>query len=299
MGTWVFGGDVWGGSSPKEAEEAIRCGLDGGINFIDTAPIYGDGLAEEIVGRAIKKAQRHKIVLATKCGIAKRNGIIKIDLSPGAIRREAEDSLKRLGVEQIDLYQCHWPDPNTPIEITLEAMNTLQEEGKIRYIGVSNFDRDSIEKALDFAPIVSVQCQYSLLERRAEENILPCAKGRALGFFAYGPLGGGILSGKYVQAKKFSHEDARHFFYKFYEGEAFKRAQKVIEKVKSLGYPPNETALNWVRLQPGVTSVLVGSRNKEQMRSNLHALQSTLSGKELLELNSLSVHLKTFGGIKS
>lgn len=295
LGTWVFGGDVWGGAEEKESLNAIQTALDQGINFIDTAPIYGDGLAESIVGKAIK-AKPGKVILATKCGLRRRgNGTIKLDLSPVAIRGEIDESLRRLGVEQIDLYQCHWPDPNTPIEMTLEALLQIQAEGKIRHIGVSNFDRGLLEKASASAKIVTLQRHYSLLERTVEAEVLTYCRQNAVGFLAYGSLGGGILSGKYRSPKRFNPEDARNFFYKFYEGEGFKRTQKLIQRLGAFGHPIPEAALNWVRQQPGVTSVLVGCRNSEQVKANLLALDWDLSAQELDRISSREKEKKLSG----
>jgi len=171
LGTWVFSGDCWGEAKAKDCVDAVAAAMDAGINLIDTAPIYGYGRAEEIVGQAIK-GKRDKVVVATKCGLVGKGKNMANDLSPASIQKEVELSLKRLQVEVIDIYQCHWPDANTPIEETLTAMCRLKSEGKIKHIGVSNFDADLLRQAFEFTDIITLQNQYSLLDRSIEKTVL-------------------------------------------------------------------------------------------------------------------------------
>ncbi len=285
LGTWVFGGDMWSGSQEQDSLDAVAAAIDLGFAMIDTAPIYGMGQTEKIVGRAIK-GRRDKVTIATKCGLVKDGGRIRTDLSPESIYQEIDQSLSRLGIEQIDLYQCHWPDPKTPLEKTMEALLKIRDQGKIRYIGVSNFDRPLLEEALKYAPVVTMQNQYSLLERGIEKGVLPSCREKGVGVICYGPLAGGILTGKYREPRHFAKGDARNFFYKFYEGPAFEKVQALLEKMEGTGHPLSETALNWVRQQNGVASVLVGCRNSEQVKKNAAALEWNLDETQLAELAS-------------
>ncbi len=269
LGTWVFsGGGTWGDISDNQCLKTISSAIDAGINVIDTAPFYGFGRAEELVGRAVCK-QRKKILLATKCGLRMDNGKILTDLSPAFIQEEVENSLRRLNTDYIDLYQCHWPDPNTPIEKTIKKLVQLQAEGKIRFIGISNFERPLMEEAAQMAKIVSLQSQYSILDRRVEADSLPACLDRGISFLAYGPLAGGILTGKYSAAPSFKKNDARSFFYQYYQGEKFENVAQLLRDLKDMDRPLNQIALNWVKQQEGVTSILVGCRNSEQVEHNI------------------------------
>ena len=180
LGTWAIGGDFWGKVDDDRSIRTIQRAVDCGINLIDTAPAYGGGHAERIVGQAIK-GRRDKVVIATKCGIVKQGGRITRNLKPESIRKEVDDSLTRLGVDVIDLYQIHWPDANTPLEDTLNEMEKLRDAAKIRYIGVSNFDRKLMEEAASITEIVSLQPQYSLLDRELEKDILPFCREKGFG----------------------------------------------------------------------------------------------------------------------
>jgi len=284
LGTWVFGGEMWSGSKEQDSLDAVSAAIDLGITMIDTAPIYGMGVSEEIVGKAIK-GKSDKVVIATKCGLVKEGKKIKIDLSAASILREVDASLSRLGIDQIDLYQCHWPDPNTPMQETMETLLKIKEQGKIKYIGVSNFDQALLEEALGSAPVVTLQNQYSLLERSIENDVLPVCREREVGVISYGPLAGGILTGKYQEPKQFAKGDARSFFYKFYQGPAFEKVQALLEKMERMGHPLYEVALNWVRQQDGVSSVIVGCRNAEQVKRNVSALSWEMDKQQMTELS--------------
>jgi len=289
LGTWVLGGDMWGGASTDQGISAVHAALDCGINMIDTAPIYGFGRSEEIVGRAIK-GQRDKIMIATKCGLLISGKRIINDLSPQSIAREIDLSLKRLRTDYIDLYQCHWPDPNTPVEKTMEALSHLIEQRKIRYVGVSNFDHDLIRKAHSLIPIVTTQNHYSMLERSVEKTLLPYCRETGCALLAYGPLAGGILTGKYTQEALFPKNDARSFFYKHYSGKAFRQVQILLNELKNFNRPLNQIAINWVRQQSPVASVLVGSRNPEQVQSNASAIGWDLTPDQL---DRITAHLQS------
>ncbi len=286
LGTWVLGGDDWGGSSEKSSIEAIETALDQGINFIDTAPIYGNGQTERIVGQAIK-GKREKVILATKCGLVTQGKKVLINLSADSIKREVEESLKRLQVDYIDLYQCHWPDPNTPIEWTLDALTQLRAEGKIRTIGVCNFPLDLLKRSSELAEVITLQSQYSLLERSLESELIPFCRQKGIGILAYGVLGGGILTGKYASLPQFPQGDARSFFYRFYEREKFERIQRTLQALQEYSRPLNQIAINFIRQQSGVTTVLVGCRTAQQVLDNVGAINWQLSVDEMESLRAL------------
>ena len=280
LGTWVLGGDVWGGSSEKDSLEAVKTALEQGINFIDTAPIYGHGQAERIVGKAIK-GKREKVILATKCGLVTQGKKVLINLSIDSIKREIEESLKRLQVDYIDLYQCHWPDPNTPMEWTMEALTQLKEEGKIRYLGVCNFPQSLLKRSLELAQVSTLQSQYSLLERSLENELIPFCRQKEIGILAYGVLGGGILTGKYTSLPQFPQGDARTFFYRFYDKEKFENIQRRLKIFQKDSLPLNQTAINFIRQQPAVATVLVGCRTVQQVLDNIGAVSWELSHTQL------------------
>jgi len=271
LGTWVFSGTNWGGSQEIDSIEAVHAALDLGMTTIDTAPIYGYGLAETIIGKALK-GRRDQAVLATKCGLAGRGKGIVCDLSPASIRREIEESLTRLGTDYVDLYQCHWPDESTPIDETMQCLESLVQGGKVRYIGVSNFPVDLLAQTLRCGLVRTLQSPLSLLDRGLIDEVLPFCRENDIGVLAYGALGGGILSGKYQESPRFSRDDARAFFYKFYAGDKFSKIQNFLKQATALGWPLNHLALNWTRAQAGVAAAIVGCRNAVQVRTNAEAV---------------------------
>jgi aryl-alcohol dehydrogenase-like predicted oxidoreductase len=288
IGTWPISGSFWGPSDDTEAVAAIQKAIDSGSNLIDTAPVYGNGHSEKLVARAIKGC-RQQAIIATKCGMHFKGSTQVNDLKPASIRKELEASLKRLNTDVIDLYQCHWPDPDTPIEDTIAEMLKMKAEGKIRYIGVSNFDAAPLEKAIKASPITSNQMQYSMLNRDIEKELIPFCLKQETGILAYGPLGGGILSGKYKQQPKFRRNDARTFFYTFYEEPLWTKVQLLLKELEQIAAhrekPIGQVALNWARQQPGITSVLVGTRNPQQAEVNAAAGNWQLSSEELSGIN--------------
>ncbi|MBF0522797.1 MAG: aldo/keto reductase [Candidatus Omnitrophica bacterium] len=286
LGTWVFSGDVWGPTDEKECIDTVRAALDSGINFIDTAPIYGFGRAEEIVGKAIK-GQRKKFVLATKCGFEWKEKRISHNLKPERILKEIDDSLKRLQTDYIDLYQIHWPDVHTPLEETLKTLCEIKAAGKIKYIGVSNFDEELLKQACEYAEIVTLQNQYSLLKRSIEEKVLPLCLKENVGVLTYGSLGGGILSGKYKKQPHPSKSDVRNFFYHYYSMDQFPKVHAFVESLKALKRPLNQVAINWVRQQKGVASVIVGCRTVDQLKGNAEALTWKLTSHELRYIDDI------------
>ena len=290
LGTWAMGGTHWGPADDEASIATIRAAVESGVNLIDTAPVYGNGHSEEVVGKAIQFI-RDRVIIATKCGVHPKGDDFYFDLAPAEIRKEAEASLSRLGIGRIDLYQCHWPDENTPIEDTMEEMLKLQAEGKIRCIGVSNFDAELLDRALKVAPVVSLQPQYSLLERKVEHGPLPYCREHGIGVMAYGPLGSGILTGKYKERPTFDGKDARSFFYPFFKEPLWSKAQELVAELRKIAVahdrPVAHIAINWVIQQPGVTTAIVGARCPGQADANAAAADWELSNKELKSIEKV------------
>lgn len=289
LGTWVFGGDGWGGADADAAAAAVHEALSLGVNFIDTAPIYGDGKSEEIIGRAIR-GSRDKVFIATKCGIVRENGRVKHDLSPASVMTEIDLSRKRLGCDVIDLYMCHRPDPHTPVEKTMDVLLKLRDMKKIRHIGVSNFETDLLKRACAAAPVATHQVEYSWLNRGIEDEMLPFCLEHGIGIIGYGAMGGGVLTGKYgSKIPNFKGYDARKDFYTFYEKDNFRNIELFLRELKALDRPLNQLALNWVRQQPGVTTVLAGARDPGQAQENFSACDWDLSSEELSRLRHFKI----------
>ncbi len=271
LGTWAMGGEFYGHVDDGESIDAIRTAIDSGINLIDTAPAYGSGHSEEIVGKAIA-GRRDDVVIATKCGILKNNGGITKNLKPDSIRTEVEASLRRLQVDVIDLYQMHWPDPTTPVEESAEELEKLRKAGKIRYVGVSNFSPKLMERVHPVTELVSTQPQFSILDRRIEGDVIPYVTERNIGVLSYGTLGGGILTGKFRAPPKLSGDDRRGHFYGFYDADFWQRIQPILrvleETARDRDVPVSQVAINWSIQQRGITTALVGAKRPEQARSN-------------------------------
>ena len=276
LGTWAMGGGSdWGPADDAQSVSAVHAALDSGVNWIDTAPIYGLGHSEEVLGQALQ-GRRHQVFLATKCGLVRFAKGINHWLKPDSIRRELEDSLRRLQTDYIDLYQIHWPDPATPLEDALQELSRLKTSGKIRFIGVCNFPPDLLRRACSVAEISCVQGAYSLLDTQKARALMPLLREKNLSFLAYGALGGGILSAKYKKEANIRRADARSYFYRFYKGENFYRSCQFVQRINQLaerdGVPPAHIALGWVLHMPGVTSVLAGARTAQQAAQNAAAV---------------------------
>ncbi|MBI4668218.1 MAG: aldo/keto reductase [Elusimicrobia bacterium] len=271
LGTWPFSEEMWGPTDEKACLKTIDESLACGVNLIDMAPVYGWGRAEEITGKAIK-GKRDKVVLATKCGLTKTAKGVKINLNTDSIKKELEESLKKLGTDRIDLYQLHWPDPKTPLEETLGIMAGFVKKGKVRYIGVCNFSLELLKKARQIAPVKTVQNEFSLLKQKDAQDMLPFCKEAGVGYLAYGCLAGGILTGKYDSPADFPPSDARSFFYRHYRGEGFKKAEKIVQDLRAAGEKRDATAsqmaIAWALGQSGITCALVGAKNPQQTRAN-------------------------------
>ena len=234
QGTWVTGGWGWGGSDEKESLLAIMRALELGINFIDTAPVYGFGKSEEIVGRAIRQWGRDKITVATKCGLEWDKGRrIRHNCSPERIVLEAEESLRRLGVDCIDLYQIHWPDPDVPSEKSMQTLIKLREQGKIRFFGLSNFSREQVEECLRTSPIHSLQPPYNIFERETEKELLPFCIENEIPTLVYGGLCRGLLTGKFAGNERFRKGDLRRKDPTF-KPDRFKKYVDAVNEIKTV-----------------------------------------------------------------
>jgi aryl-alcohol dehydrogenase-like predicted oxidoreductase len=292
LGTWAYGNDTFGQVDDQQSIKAIRAAVDSGITLIDTAPAYGDGHAEEVVGQAIEGI-RDKVVIATKCGNHRDGPEYIRDLSPKRLRKEIDDSLRRLNVEQIDLYQIHWPDPNTPLEKSVEELLKIKKQGKFKYLAVCNFGVDLMDQISEMTDIISLQPQYSLLQRDIEAEILPYLIENKLGSLSYGTLGGGILSGKYKERPEFDQEkENRSRFYPFFRKENWPQTQSLISLLQEIAeahnQTPAQTAINWAINRPGITAALVGAKNEKQARENAAAADFELSEAEMLALTEES-----------
>jgi len=284
LGTWAIGGDFFGDTDDEKSIGAIQAGIDNGINLIDTAPAYGDGHSEEVVGKAIK-GHRDDVVIATKVGILRDEGKFINNLKPESVQQEIDDSLRRLDVDVIDLYQIHWPDPNTPLEDTLDTLSKIQEAGKFKYLGVSNFKPKLMDQVRERMDLVSLQPHYSLLRRNIEGNVLPYCRENNIGVLSYGTLAGGILTGKFKEIPDLAEGDYRDTFYDYFKEPTWSKIQKLLDVLRDIaekrGVPVPQVAINWARQQKGITTALVGAKTTDQARSNAGAGNWDLSDEEL------------------
>jgi len=295
LGTWAMGGPWqygWGPQDDDDAIAAIVTALDKGVNWIDTAPVYGLGHSEELVGRALRQT-KHKPYIATKCGLLWNNKREKVaNLKSQSVRRECEESLHRLGVEVIDLYQMHWPDPEPEIEEAWEEMARLVEEGKVRYLGVSNFDIRQMERLAKIHPVSSLQPPYSMLHREVEAETLGHCARHEIGVIAYSPMQRGLLTGK------FSHErlvglaagDHRRRMPEFQDPQ-FSATLVMVDQLKKIarrhGRTAAQLAISWVLRRPEVTAAIVGARRPDQIVETVKASDWTLGREDIDEIEKL------------
>ncbi len=272
LGTWAIGGWLWGGTEEEASIRTIHSALDKGINLIDTAPVYGFGLSEEIVGKAVAQyGNREKVVIATKVGLEWKDGKVFRNSSRARIAEEIEDSLRRLQTDYIDIYQIHWPDPVVPIEETAEAMNELYKQGKIKAIGVSNYSVEQMEIFRKTALLHVSQPPYNLFERGIEKDVLPyCHKNKIITLL-YGALCRGLLSGRMKPDTKFEGDDIRKFDPKFKEPR-YSQYLRAVERLDNFarekyGKRVIHLAVRWMLDQPGAGIALWGARNPAQLDS--------------------------------
>jgi aryl-alcohol dehydrogenase-like predicted oxidoreductase len=270
LGTWAIGGAMWGGSNDGESIKTIQHAVDVGINLIDTAPVYGFGHSEEIVGQALAEGgRRDKAVLATKVALEWVDGKVFRNSSPARIRKEIEDSLRRLRTDRIDIYQVHWPDSTVPIEETAETMLELHREGKVLALGVSNFSPQQMETWRRVAPLHSTQPPYNIFEREIEKDVLPYALNQKLIVLSYGAICRGLLSGKMSRARKFEGDDLRLQDPKFLEPRysQYLAAVDLLAKHAEANYGKSVLAfaVRWILDRGETMTALWGARNAAQL----------------------------------
>ena len=270
LGTWAIGGWMWGGSDEAESAATIRAALQDGINVIDTAPAYGFGRSEEIVGKAIAEGSlRSRVIIATKAGLDWHDGKVFRNASRKRIMREVEDSLRRLRTDHIDIYQVHWPDPLVPVAETAGAMHTLFKQGKIRAIGVSNFSVEQIEQFRHVAPLHVLQPPYNLFERDIEADLLPYCRNNKIATFGYGALCRGLLSGRITQDTTFNGDDLRRTDPKF-QPPRFAQYLSAVQRLDRFAQERFNKrvihlAIRWI-LDQGITTALWGARHPAQLQ---------------------------------
>jgi aryl-alcohol dehydrogenase-like predicted oxidoreductase len=295
FGAWAIGGGnwefAWGPQDDNESIGAIHRALDLGVNWIDTAAIYGLGHSEEVVAKALKGWSGARPYVFTKCSMRwNADRTIYRSLKADSLRAELEASLRRLQVEQIDLYQIHWPNPETEIEEGWETLEKFKEEGKVRWIGVSNFNVEQMKRAMKIAPIASLQPPYSMLRRAIEQEILPFARGNGIGVIGYSPMVSGLLTGK-MTAERIAvlpEDDWRRQSVEFNEPR-LSRNLKLVELLWEIGRPhsvePGVVALAWVLRNPALTAAIVGGRSAQQVEGVAPALSFRLSEEEYQRIN--------------
>lgn len=304
FGSWAAGGWMWGKTNHQEAVEAIRAAYRLGVTSIDTAPIYGQGESERIVGEAIRDIPRDRVQLLTKFGMrwdlakgdfafkSKDNQGNPIDIYKYAgkesVIKECEDSLRRLGTDYIDLYQIHWPDTTTALSETFEAVERLIEQGKVRYAGVCNYDAALLEDASKIIPIVSDQIPYSMVNRGMDRDTIPYCIRNGKSVIAYSPIERGLLTGKMRPGQTFAEGDHRKTN-PFFTDDSIKRTNAFLEKLQPLAEEKGATVaqlvIRWTVEHPGITIALVGARNPEQAIQNAKAADIVLTAEEIQFIN--------------
>jgi len=303
FGAWAIGGDGWefgwGEQDDKTSVNAIHRALELGVNWIDTAAVYGMGHSEQVVAYALRTWSGPRPYVFTKCGLRwDEQGYVHRSLSPNSIRSECEDSLRRLHVDVIDVYQIHWPTED--LEEGLGAMIQLQKEGKIRWIGVSNFDVDEMRRAYMIAPIISLQPPYSLVRREVEQDVLPYCRANGLGVIAYSPMASGLLTGAVTRerAATLPQSDWRSRDVEFREP-ALSKNLALVERLREVGErhgrPPGQVAIAWTLQNPAVTGAIVGARSAKQVEGTVGAANLSLTEEEVAEIEGRNIREPQLG----
>jgi aryl-alcohol dehydrogenase-like predicted oxidoreductase len=300
FGAWAIGGSgwqfAWGAQDDNDSVAAIHRSLELGVNWIDTAAVYGLGHSEEVVARALKSWSGPRPYVFTKCGrVVDNQGKLRSGLGADSIRREAEDSLRRLGVDVIDLYQIHWPpNPDSPeLEEAWTTLADLKRQGKVRWIGVSNFDDRQLRRAQAIAPVTSLQPPYSLINRGVESDILPYCLHKGIGVIGYSPMASGLLTGAMTRerAARLPQDDWRRDNPNFKEPKLSQNlalVERLQEIAKRHGRSAGEVAIAWTLRNPAVTGAIVGARNARQAGEVMRAAELQLSDKEVSEIEEFS-----------
>jgi hypothetical protein len=301
FGTWQFGGD-WGDFDEQEATAAIRHALELGVDIFDTAQGYGWGASERLLGRALAdelRTRREDVFLATKGGLRMDGDRLRRDSSPGWLRQGVEQSLEALGVDYIDIYQVHWPDPDTPLAETAGALQEMVDEGKIRHVGVSNFDVEQMREFAKTRPVETLQPPYHLFRRDIEQDILPYCREQNIGVLVYGPLAHGLLGGHMTEDTTFPENDWRAHS-DLFAGETFRRNLAVVRELEAFarerGYKVSQLAVAWVLAQPGVHVAIVGSRRPAHIEDGVGAADIRLTPEDLEEIDRIMAGAVRVGG---
>lgn len=293
LGTWAFGGDKWWGTqNDKDSFSVLEEAIKVGINLIDTAPVYGQGHSEEVIGEFLKGSKvREKIILATKVGLSWQKGKVYRDLSRKRMRQEIDESRRRLKVDYIDIYQVHWPDPNTPIGETAETMYEFYNKGIIKAIGVSNYSIEQMQEFMRFSPLHTLQPPYNMFRRDIEKEIIPFCREKNISIISYIPLHSGVLTGKFfLQGEKIPDDLCRKNHPDLKEP-LFSVNKKILSQMKEIatGYGKTLTqlVLNWTYNQPGIVSILVGARNLKQLSENIGCVGWRIDKEDLEKIEKL------------
>ncbi len=293
FGTWQLGGD-WGDPDVDAAKAAIRRARELGINFFDTAQAYGFGQSERIVGEALRdeiRNDRESVVLATKGGLrpTDHGGVVR-DAGREWLRQGVEESLEYLGTDHIDLYQVHWPDPDTPAEETARALQELVEEGRVRYVGVSNYSAGQMLAFERHRKLDALQPPYHIFRREIEKHVLPYCEAHGVGTLVYGPLAHGLLSGKYDEDTTFPPSDWRSELSGF-KGDVFAHNLEVVERLRKVAFDRGidviQLAIAWVLAHPAVDVAIVGARTPEQIEGTAPATDVYLTDEDLVEISDV------------
>lgn len=298
FGAWAIGGSGWefgwGEQDDKASIAAIHRALELGVNWIDTAAVYGMGHSEEVVASALNAWSGPRPYVFTKCGLRwDEQGYVRRSLKAESIRHECEDSLRRLNVDAIDLYQIHWPTED--LEEGWTAMTQLQKEGKVRWMGVSNFNVEEMRQAQAVAPITSLQPPYSLVRREVEQDVLPYCRSEGLGVIVYSPMASGLLTGAMTRPRiaNLPASDWRSRDVEFHEPRLSKNLA-LVERLRKVGQPhgrpPGQVAIAWTLHNPAVTGAIVGSRSAEQVERNVGAAELNLTDEEIAEIEERNTY---------